>query len=1128
MAQAILAQVYSCGLERPGRSAWILTCNRGANRAMEQSNVDPKVMGACREVADLGVFWREETHGNRCIKDTNCVISPVASPHDAIPIPADYASYHRGEGMVVKPALSEFTITPVESRHVLTSTPVTLLWHPDLKMVGKCVKQAFQQSELVCVLNCEVMWFHNHMLVVVTRAKGSCVAWPKCITPSQLNVAEIFAGGFAGWCFATRFLQSIGTNVFSRLLVDSDRDTAYMAARNHHLQISPSGFDARIHDVPVDKGICVTADVQEHEWLILCSLLSTSVWLTSPPCPAFSLASNMLGFSRKEGKMTLHLACCARLYQPIAVVIENVKGLSDHKFYHILVAMFKWAGYTCFHHEHMDLGDVAPCARDRWFGIFIRNDLTSVFRPIKKSWFRVADFKFESFGLMRLNIPMEIVKLYTLTTELESIYGNPKYLPKKMKPVSRNILTLSPQEICVLRCIRKDSKLATFVATYGNQHELPTEFLDDSEGIFAQLIQFRQFFRFLTPFEQCLSFAVSGDVFIPVHPPLAFRFIGNCVSPLQALYVVANLLQSIGFASAPSASPMQCVVNMHAKRMMPSNAVIKQQGDWFVMSQSNEPVMIRDEELFFPLRQLVHDENHFPVADPAYPNIDARTVPVVPSLGTFPLDSAAEASIERTLLAEHDREPLSRANQDGAKKLEHAREQGEVIGGSLSATLPWNQVDVEPPAKRSCLSPRVENDCFINVTFVLPHDVLNVRCKAGSKVWSLLHSHGFVPEAFVLSELNTQHDVMHSALWKDTIIVARNDFKHMAQHINVRMKEAFMNLSHDIPGDQQTTVTISCVGCTIWKGILPISLPMITVHEVTTKVFRAFGIYADCRWNKATIVINPLWEWKLKDLSLSGSIKLHVHIPFSGGGPGDSHIDDKTKTRLVGELVSANVSFAQLMPVATTIASRFSTVKIKEALAIEDTHERHQRVLLLAKESGLDPSTSRQKHKAATKIQRAVRDKNEGKLKTIDIMTLKLFRGDFLNEDDSPTDINIGEFSPNGSGLFVVYPSQVATWLRSSKPICTDELAVLLLGHEFVDSGLPQKRIQFRATQTGGQGQLVLKGTLIQLGEKTVKGKPFKDTVVACPDTVVATCTIHQADFSMEEWKQATSTLVNS
>ena len=80
------------------------------------------------------------------------------------------------------------------------------------------------------------------------------------------------------------------------------RDTAYMAARNHHLQISPSGFDARIHDVPVDKEICVTADVQEHEWLILCSLLSTSVWLTSPPCPAFSLASNMLGFLRKEGK----------------------------------------------------------------------------------------------------------------------------------------------------------------------------------------------------------------------------------------------------------------------------------------------------------------------------------------------------------------------------------------------------------------------------------------------------------------------------------------------------------------------------------------------------------------------------------------------------------------------------------------------------------------------------------------------------------------------------------------------------------------------------------------------------------------------------------------------------------
>ena len=1092
----------------------------GASRAMEQSHVDPKVMGACREVADLGVFWREETHGKRCIKDVHCVISLVDSSQEEVRVPSDLASFHRVGGLIIKPALSEFTTTPCNDRHVLTHRPVTFLWHPELTRVGQCTKHALHQGDLVCVLNCEIVWFHEHMLAIITPAKGSCVAWPKGIIPSQLNVAEIFAGGFAGWCFATRHLQAIGTNIFSRLLVDNDRATAFMAARNHDLRITPSGFDARSHEVPSEKGICVTADVQEHDWLILCSLLSISVWLTSPPCPAFSLASNMLGFLRKEGQMTLHLACCARLCQPVAVVIENVKGLSDHKFFHILIAMFKWAGYTCLSHETMDLGDVAPCARDRWFGFFIRKDLASHFRPIKKSWFRVADFKFESFGLARLNIPLDIIKLYTLTTELEMIYGNPKHLPKKMRPVSRNILTLSPQEICVLRCIRKDSKLATFVATYGHQHDLPADFLADSEGIFAQLIQFRQFFRFLTPFEQCLSFAVPGDIFIPVHPQLAFRFVGNCVAPLQALYVITNLLQSMGFASAPSVSPMQSVVNMHTQRMMPSSVSIKQQGDWFVMYQHTEPMLASDDELVFPLHPFVPHENQANV-DNLCPRVDTAAPP---SLGVFPLDSAAEAAIERTLLAEHDRASFQPLQQDVATELDQEREHGERKVGPISATLPWNVVEDEPPAKRSCLPPKVEHSDMINVTFVLPHDVLNIRCKVGSKVWPLLHSHGYIPEAFVLTDVNTQKDVMHSSLTADTIIVARNDFRHMAHHVQTKMKEAFEAFSQNLSGDQVTTATISCVGITIWKGILPTMIPIRTIHEVTTKVFRAVGIHADCRWTKATIVINPFWEWKLKDLSSSGSIKLQVHLPFSGGGPNDPRIDEKTKTKLVGELASANVGFAQLMPVATTIANRFSLAKIKEALAIEDSHDRHERILTLAKEAGVDPSTSRQRHKAATKIQRAVRGKNETTPKVIDVATLKLFNGDFLNQDDSHTEITIGEFSPNGSGLFVVQPSQVATWIRSAKPICTDELAVLLLGHDYIETSLPQKRIQFRATQTGGQGQLVLKGTLIQLGEKTIKGKPFKDTVVACPDTVVATCTVHQEDFTMEEWKQVTLT----
>ena len=1080
---------------------------------MEHKPVDPRVMAVCQDVAETGTFWRDVTHGKQDCKDVNVAVSLASQKPRSNAMPPRLMKFSCWEGKVIKPALAEFHTTPVETSHVVTEQDVRICWDPTLVTCAKCVSEAASNGLLLCAINCEVVWWDEKMHVVLTKTSGSVSIWPNQLGP-HATVAEVFSGGFAGWSFALKFLQSLGVETHSNLMIDHDRKAAFMAARNHDMKIAPENMDPRTTPMPSEQPLVVTADIQDRKWLILFTTQGTHIWLASPPCPAFSWASNMHGFLRKEGQMTLHLACCARLCQPFVVLIENVKGLAEQKFFTILVAMFKWAGYSCLFHENTELGDIGPCLRERWFGYFVRNDVLHRFRIPKSTWFRATDFKYQSFGLTRLEIPMEIVKLYTLTTQMESIYGDPKYLPKKMKPADKNLQGMTPREVCLLRAINADSKLATFVKCYGSQHELPKDFLDNSEGIFAQLIRFRSFFRFITPFEQCLCLAIPERVYIPVHPPLAYHFIGNCISPLQALYAISNLLQSWECPSMPKINPMQLVVQMHSHRLMPANVRITQQGDWFVMFGEVEPKVQLDQDLCF--------------SPPDHQVVPVTTNPVIPDDGLSPpaaifrLDTAAEAMIQKSIDIEVERQdlPVGRHCHE-ASILEHAREGGHDGAPGTSPTVEWTVPVVEPPNKRPCLAmnPEPKVTPFANVTIVFPHDVLNVRCSKGTMICNILTNHGYVADAFVVLEVNTGKDVMHLLVEEDVVVVARNQIGLMAPKIEVHIQELIQEYSKDVPKDQAVTTSIICQGVTLWKGILPKQLSLRTIHELTSKAFRRFGIHAECRWSKATLVINPFWEWKLSDLTNAGSVKLQAHIPFYGGAK-DTILDEKFKAKLVGELANASVSFTQLMPVATAISNKHSVSKIKEILATPDAGERQSRILELAADSGYDPSSLHQKNRAARKIQKALRAKQDTKPKVIDTCSIRLCEGDFLNEDDSATGITIGEFSPNGHGLYLVQYPQVATWLRSAKAISTDELAVLMIGHESIDTTLPFKRIQFRASQAGGEGQLVLKGTLVQLGDKHVKSKTFKDTTVVCPDTIVAACTVYQSDFSPDEWSQ--------
>ena len=1030
----------------------------------------------CANTAHDGVFWRS-TRGVEFCEPINVAFKILGLCKSPSNLDGNISQCY--EVQIVEPALAEIYLTPCHDEHRMIDQIAILVIPSDFRTMQQTIVRASETGNICCAIASRVQWENDVMQILLNPSFSGLSVWVDNFSPQKIRCAELFAGGFGGWSCAIKFLSALGMDIGVKIAIDTDKKATMMFARNHFGFLPPDDFDPRKseHNCPDEGILVINTKVQLPLWYHLLFDFDIDVWFLSPPCPAFSKAGDMLGFLRADGVITLEAICTIRLCQPILVCLENVVGLGQGSNAHTLKAMMRWAGYVPLLMECNDVADISPTTRERFISCWIRKDHEDQVILPKKSWFKAKDHSLASFGICDLTIRDDIMQQFILTQDLVDVYGNPEFVPNGTQG-KQSKHGQDANVLCEKRCVGPSGKFRTFMALYGSQHELDVNSLKN-KGLFAQLMQFGEHFRFITPFEQCMAYATSMPFWIPCNNREAFRFLGNAITPAQALYCMIKGLQACKVDDCPKGDAMLSVIQFITKRPNPSKITIDEYTGWFLM-HTDEAVHFRQDQV---------------------PNSDEADSHELTKPG------------HEEWHCEDQECPL------GCLKVRRKLEFNE-----MSPTVPFTIQDSphEESQPSSCefFGPALPENCeYINVTVLLSADSFMGRYKKGIDINTLLNQEGYDPTCLIFNILDGSGIANDEPILRDITLVTTNDIVQQVHEASRVFQSRIPCDWIDPHPDNAINVTISHQGQVFWKGIWKATLPLQYINDEVQNSLRSQGISLPLRWTCRATALNHEWGWKLCDLTNAGAVKIVFHLPLIGGGR-EAKVEETIKTQLMAELVAMGVSFSRLAPAISMILAKHSVSSVKSVLVTDPLEKRHDEIRRIADVAGctIASDSTRQRVQAVSKIQKAVREKKSTQQKFIDIRTLDIAEGCFLNEDSTTTKIQITPFEPNGQGLFVTSVSDVTQWLQSGTPISPDELAVLVLGHVSLDTKLKFQHIQFKAFQKGA-GILLLKGTLIQLGSKDIHMPEGPTTKIACPNTSVATFTAFQDHFPETVWQ---------
>eukprot|EP00438_Fugacium_kawagutii_P032210 Skav231670 [mRNA] locus=scaffold597:128676:133559:+ [translate_table: standard] len=344
-------------------------------------------------------------------------------------------------------------------------------------------------------------------------------------TPEAVpRILELFAG-LGGWKQAIRSLRPDDLVVS----IEIDPTRAKYISSNYGIPAINSSDFVRF---PPDEEAVVITDVRNSEWWPGTLDLPFTTIVYSAPCPPWSRGGTQAGFDSSEGLLLAHSIGLVHLFGVPTAAGENVDGLVDHPHWARVSALLDSLDRPTQVKVH-DLGTMSGMTRKRSFLLTGASLQFQEWTPQQVNWSligaRMTDF--EAKG--NLALPLDTSTPLFLT----------RFLPfdKRMQAQSLNVV--NGPEVVQLRCHR-GPVLPTLVASYRFQDKLDLAHLL-KKGIFTWLVADDDFpfgVRFLHAFEAARCLGLQMDLRLPSDQSFAMQLLGNCVSPVQALWALSQLL----------------------------------------------------------------------------------------------------------------------------------------------------------------------------------------------------------------------------------------------------------------------------------------------------------------------------------------------------------------------------------------------------------------------------------------------------------------------------------------------------------------------------------------------------------------------------------------------------------
>ena len=350
----------------------------------------------------------------------------------------------------------------------------------------------------------------------------------------QLQVAEVFCGGFSGISQAITLLHKAAVPIHTAWRLDWDPLVQpYLCAQVPNLCVASSLSE--LDEAQPHQELLLQANADDNWWISTFARCPIDILASSAPCPAWSSAGRARGLRSGEGCLLLRMAdVCSALEIP-AVLIEQVANFPRHEDFGAVMAGWKEAGYTCKWSQTLDLLDVLPGC---FLAVLVHTSALSCGELLPQSWSKGKRPTLASAQIV-LPLPQALLKPLIPSHEVLSMYADPALVPN---PRGR----ARPQAPLHFRVKKKEDTATCFMARYTKQHELPLSLLRQN-GLMGCLLSDGDHLRFFSSAEISCLHGMHEPLWISGSTEANMQVVGNSISVPHAMAGLFFALQALGY-----------------------------------------------------------------------------------------------------------------------------------------------------------------------------------------------------------------------------------------------------------------------------------------------------------------------------------------------------------------------------------------------------------------------------------------------------------------------------------------------------------------------------------------------------------------------------------------------------
>ena len=255
----------------------------------------------------------------------------------------------------------------------------------------------------------------------------------------------------------------------------------------------------------------------------------------------------------------------------------------------------------------------------------------------------------------------------------------------------------------------------------------------------------------------------------------------------------------------------------------------------------------------------------------------------------------------------------------------------------------------------------------------------------------------------------------------------------------------------------------------------------------------------------------------------------HIEPPLAGGGPDygtKNAFRQMIQSKLATMLLEEGLGVTQVPDVVGKLVEQVGYPRLHHLLHLEHGMDRSASLRRLCEDCQVElPQPSKQTAKVDWRILKQAK-KNHEATEDFEVNDYVLQDGFFKYEDTKDAMI-LATFQPKLQGVCLLNARQAEQWIASPQPVSPDELAILVAGLTAPQTTLPYAEVTAPAFDQQGRSVL-LKGALIQLGEKKIVWPDSQDITMESPKVIVSAITVYKDEQSEDTWRAITQNPVKT